>query len=144
MNFRKNNIKNLVARYLQQASERLESARALLKIENFGDSISRSYYAILDAASACLINKDVVPQSHSGAMKFFSLHYIKSGIVDKKYQRQFAKIEKARVEADYTHLRTFTGEEAKEILSEAEEFVAMANNLLLTTKLPSQKTPQPF
>ena len=71
----------------------------------------------------------MVPQSHAGAIKLFSLHYIKPGTIDRKYQRQFAKIEKARIEADYTHLRIFTKNEASEIFVEAGEFVNMAETL---------------
>lgn len=131
MNFKKQNAKHLIEVHMQKAAERLKSARALLEIGNYEDSISRSYYAILDAATACLIKKDVIPQSHSGAIKLFSLHYIKSGIVDHKYQRQFAKIEKARIEADYTHLRFFSEDETSGILAEASEFVEMAKKLLM-------------
>lgn len=130
MNYKPENVSELIERFLRNARERLESAEALLKINNFEDSISRSYYAILDAATACLVKKDVVPKSHAGAIKLFSLHYIKTGEVDKKYQRQFAKIEKARIEADYTHIREFSREESEEILSEAREFVEMAEKML--------------
>lgn len=131
MNFKRNNVKHLVGVHLSKAKERLESAEVLLNIGNFEDSVSRSYYAVLDAATACLIKKDIVPKSHAGAIRLFSLHYIKPGIVDKKYQRQFAAIEKARIEADYTHLRTFTKEEASEILKHAREFVDMARTILI-------------
>lgn len=122
MNFKRDNAKHLIDVHIKKAEERLVSARTLLDIGNFEDSISRSYYAILDSATACLIKKDIVPHSHAGAIKLFSLHYIKPDIVEQKYQRQFAKIEKARIEADYTHLRTFTREEAAEILGEANQF----------------------
>lgn len=132
MNFKPENACELIERYLSSARKRLESAEALLKIGNLEDSISRSYYAILDAATACLIKKDVVPKSYAGAIKLFSLHFIKTEEVDKKYQRQFAKIEKARIEADYTHLRSFTHEEASQILEEASEFVEMSRQLTST------------
>ncbi len=108
------------------AAERLESAETLFNIGNYEDAVSRAYYAVLDAATACLIKKDVVPHSHAGAIKLFNLHYIKPGLVDRKYQRQFARIEKARIEADYTHVREFTREEVQEIMSESHEFVEMA------------------
>lgn len=123
MNYKPQNAKELISRHLHHAMERLESAKALLKIDNYED-------AILDAATACLIAKDVVPKSHAGAMKLFSLHYIKSGEVENRYQKQFARIEKARIEADYTHLKKFSKEEAKEIYKEASEFVEMSKKLL--------------
>lgn len=130
MNFKPENATHLIDLHLTKAKERLESAEALLRIGNFEDSISRAYYAILDAATACLIQKDLVPHSHAGAIKLFSLHYIKPGIVEKKYQRQFARIEKARIEADYTHLREFSREETAAILAEAHDFFEMAQKLL--------------
>lgn len=58
MNYKPKNTKRLIATYLKQAEERLESAKALLDIRNFGDSISRSYYAILDAATARETHED--------------------------------------------------------------------------------------
>lgn len=130
MNYKPENAKEIINTYLKQADERLESAKVLLDIANFNDSISRSYYAILDAATACLIKKDVIPKSHSGAIQMFSLHYIKTGLADQKYQRYLAKIERWRLEADYKHKRTFTDEEAKEAYEEAKEFVSQANKLL--------------
>lgn len=130
MNYKPENVKALIESYLAEAAERLESANALIKIGNFKDSISRSYYAILDAATACLIKKDILPKSHSGAIKLFSMHYIKTGKVDAKYQMQFARIEKARLEADYTHTRRFTKEEAIEIYHEADQFIQMATKIL--------------
>ena len=69
MNYKPENAKEIIATYLKQADERLESAKVLLDIKNFNDSISRSYYAILDAATACLIKKDIIPKSHSGAIQ---------------------------------------------------------------------------
>ncbi|MFH0799079.1 MAG: HEPN domain-containing protein [Pseudomonadota bacterium] len=130
MNFKANNAKNLIEVHIRKAEQRLKSAETLLDIGNYEDAVSRAYYAILDAATACLVKKDVIPQSHAGAIRLFSLHYIKPGTVDKKHQRQFARIEKARIEADYTHLRIFSREETAEIIASAHEFVKMAKALV--------------
>lgn len=129
MKFKEGNAKKLTRSHLEMAAQRLISAEALFNIGNYADAVSRVYYATLDAATACLIKKDVLPHSHAGAIKLFSLHHIKPGIVDRKHQRQFARIEKARIEADHTHLRTFTKEETSEILAQAHEFVEMAKRL---------------
>jgi len=130
MNYRPENVANLIRTYLKQARERLESSKTLLDIGNFGDSISRSYYAVLDAATASLIKKDIVPKSHSGAIQLFNLHYIKPGLVDKKFLRFFTKIERARLDADYKHERTFTALESREVFEEAVRFVKMVEELL--------------
>lgn len=130
MNYKPKNAERLIQTYLKDARERLESAKVLMDIKNFNDSISRSYYAVLDAATACLIKKDIVPKSHSGAIRLFSLNYIKPDIVDKKYLKFFTKIEKNRLDADYKHEKIFTIDEAQEVFEEAVKFVDMVEKLL--------------
>lgn len=39
------------------------------------------------------------------------------------------RLEKARIEADYTHLRKFTREEVTSIIQQAQNFVEMAQRL---------------
>jgi len=53
--FKNKNLEKLIRDYLNSAKERIESAEQLLKIGNFRDSISRAYYAYLDAADALLL-----------------------------------------------------------------------------------------
>ena len=126
MNYTPENKKELTKRYLKIARKRLRSADASIKVESFEDAISRAYYAILDAVTALLILKDIVPKSHEGAMRLFSLHYIKPGTIPGEYQRLFSTMEKMRLEADYFHEREFTKLEAAEALSTARKFVKMA------------------
>lgn len=130
MGYKPENKKNLVSRYLEVAHERLRTAEAALKIDSYRDSISRSYYAFLDVATACLVTKDLVPQSHAGAIMLFGLHFVKTGIIDSKYGRWLNKIERARLEADYEHTKKFTKKEAEEALNEAKEFVRVIEKLL--------------
>jgi uncharacterized protein (UPF0332 family) len=116
--------------YLKAARERLKSAEVLLKAGSYGDSVSRSYYAFLDAATAALLTKNLIPRSHAGAITLFSLHFIKSGIMEKKYATWFKRIKKDREEADYKHKKKFSRKDAGEILKEAEEFVGIIRKLL--------------
>jgi len=120
----------LIKEYLRMAEERLESAQALLGIGNFSDSISRTYYAFLDAASAILISINIAPQSHAGAIGLFGKHFVKTKKVPDKFGKMFKRIEKARLEADYKHLKKFTQDEAMDALKEAREFVDVIKKLL--------------
>lgn len=120
----------LIKEYIKMAKERLESAKALIEINNFADSISRSYYAFLDIATAALISIKLAPQSHGGAVTLFGKHFVKTKIIQEKFGRWFNKIEKMRLEADYKHLKKFTQKEAKEAFKEACEFVEVIEKLL--------------
>ncbi|MFH1963405.1 MAG: HEPN domain-containing protein [bacterium] len=79
MGYKPENKKKLISKHLEIAQERLKTAEAALNIGSYRDSISRSYYAFLDAATACLITKDLVPQSHASAIALFGLHFVKTG-----------------------------------------------------------------
>ncbi|MEK9149604.1 MAG: HEPN domain-containing protein [Candidatus Desantisbacteria bacterium] len=126
----KEELKSLIEGYMKSSYERLSSAKLLLDAEKFRDSISRSYYAFLDAADALLLTKDLRPKSHSGTLRLFSQYFIKEGILDRKYSRWFKRIEKARLEADYERAKEFTQEETKEAFEEAKKFVETIEKLL--------------
>jgi len=115
--------------YLASAKERLKEAEILKGAKSFAGSVSRSYYAFLDAATAALITKDLFPKSHTGAIDLFSLHFIKPGLVETKYIKWFKRIKKYREDADYKHRIPFTSEDAEEVYREAEEFVGMVEEL---------------
>lgn len=124
------NANRLINLHFKDARERLGIAEMLLKQGHFRDSVSRSYYALLDAATALLIKKDLVPKSHEGTIKLINLHFIKPGIIPKEWGRWFRRIEKAREDADYSHEKEFTQVETEEILSKAKGFVEIAERLV--------------
>jgi uncharacterized protein (UPF0332 family) len=123
--------------YIESAKERLKSAKVLLEPDSYPDSVSRSYYAFLDVATAALITKDLFYKSHAGAIDLFSMHFIKTNLVDTKYIKWFKRIKKDREDADYKYKKKFTKEDAQEAYQEAVEFVKMIEELfykILTKK----------
>lgn len=49
-------MKKIFLEMFAKAEEHLESAEILLKAGNYGDSISRAYYGMLEAATPVLVN----------------------------------------------------------------------------------------
>ena len=115
---------------VDKAHERLESAEKLLEIGNFSDSISRSYYAVLDILRALLVIDKVFPKSHAGTITKFHQLYIKSGKVKLEYGKILTSIEKSRSEADYDFLIKFTKKEAAIKFRQAKQFVKIVEDLL--------------
>ncbi len=76
------NKQKIIIRTFNRAKKRLVSAKALLKIGNYNDSISRSYYAMLDIIRGLLEIEDVFAKTHKGAISKFSDLYIKTGKVE--------------------------------------------------------------
>lgn len=130
MNYTEENSRQLTKKYIQMARQRLKIAKVALEMDDFRDSVSRAYYAMLDAAIALLITKDIIPKSHAGTIRLIGLHFIKAGIIDKEYARWFEKIYRARLGADYSHRWKFNKEETEETYRWAEKFVKLTESFL--------------
>lgn len=115
----------LIEEMLNKADERIESAQVLYENDHFGDSISRSYYAMLDAARTALVLVKVYPKSHSGTVHKFNEYFIKTGKIAKTFSSVLSQVEKSREEADYEFEKRFTKNNAKEALKQAKKFVTV-------------------
>lgn len=76
---------DIISEMISKAEERLKSAEMLLKAKQYADSISRSYYAVLDATRTLLVLNKIFPKNHAGVITQFNLHYIKTGIFPKSF-----------------------------------------------------------
>lgn len=115
---------------LQGASERLESAEILHREGNYRDAVSRAYYAVFEAARAALLTKQILPKSHAGTLTKFQEQFIVPGLVSKETSRILKRLEKERIEADYSFTKKFTPKESSEIIALARGFLATVKQLI--------------
>lgn len=118
----KPNRKIAIDNELERMEESLRAAKALLDQNLYRDSISRAYYAVYHAACAVLFTKGLEAKSHGGIRSYFSLYFVKTGELDRKYQRLFSKMQKFREEADYESEMVFGEKDGQEIFEEASSF----------------------
>jgi hypothetical protein len=121
----------LSARRLERARQHLKSAQDLLASDDWADSISRSYYAVFQAARALLATEDLESRKHSGVVALFNRHFVKTGRVAKHFGAVLKDARRHRELADYSDVAEFTREEAESQLKDAEEFVRQIDRLLL-------------
>lgn len=113
---------NLVNYRLDNAKEKLESAKLLLDGGKYRDSIGRSYYAIFTAVRAVLANDKVDFSKHSGVIAYFQKEYIKTGKFDVKYSRYLQTAFQIRNSCDYDDFFITSKQDAEEQYSRAMEF----------------------
>ena len=113
---------NLVNYRLDNAKEKLESAKLLLDGGKYRDSIGRSYYAIFTAVRAVLANDKVDFSKHSGVIAYFQKEYIKTGKFDVKYSRYLQTAFQIRNSCDYDYFFITSKQDAEEQYSRAMEF----------------------
>ena len=115
--------KSLSLARLRRSKQHLKSARDLLFNDDFADSISRSYYAIFQAARALLALEGTESRKHSGVISLFNRLFVKTGKVGKQMGAIVKDARRSREMADYTELAEFSREDAEGQIADAEAFI---------------------
>lgn len=116
---------------LDNAKDKLHSARILFSESEYKDSINRSYYAIFSAIRAILALDKVDYSRHAGVISYFQKEYVKTGLFDKKYSKYVSNAFQIRNNCDYTDFYMVFETDAKEQLDRAEEFIQQVEYYLL-------------
>lgn len=124
------NKKENIRAELERALKAMEAADILLANGLINDAVSRLYYSLLHTVRALLLTKGLEPKSHEGALRVFSLHFIKEKIFEPKHAHIFARLMKYREEADYNPAYNFTKEDLIEFRKEAEVMCDKINSYL--------------
>ena len=64
--------------FIKKAKSKLTSSKALYEIEQYGDSVGRSYYAMFLSAKALLIKDGYNVNSHKSLIGIFGREYVKN------------------------------------------------------------------
>lgn len=120
--------------FLRKAETSVKSARMLLDAGDTDSACSRAYYAMYDAARACLSWADFAPvrgefKTHQGLMTAFSMHLVKPGLFPAEIGKAFQNVQTLRQIADY-EASPVPREKAEQALAAAEGFVATAAALI--------------
>ena len=126
--------------FSRKAETNLKSARMLLDAGDTDSACSRAYYAMYDAARACLAWVGVVPErgefkTHQGLIAAFGLHLVKPGIFPADIGRFFHNAQSLRQTADYDAIPV-SQEQAEQAVAAAEKFVAAATALIANRSQP--------
>ncbi|MCX8116483.1 MAG: HEPN domain-containing protein [Desulfobacterota bacterium] len=106
-----------------QAREAQRAADLLFANGFIKDAISKLYYVLLYHVRGLLLTKGLEPRSHEGALRLFSLHFVKTGVFGAEDAHTYSKLMKYREEADYNLSYLFTKEDFLRLKNEAETLV---------------------
>ena len=99
------------------------AAELLLEAGFYEDAVSRAYYAVLHAAKAALLARDIVTESHTAVRRLFGKELVKQGLLEKEWAMIFAHEQDERASADYDVELTFSRELAGQRVREAGRFL---------------------
>ena len=87
---------------LERAWKTLEDAKYLASIKSWDSSINRLYYACFYSVLALFSKYQVKSHRHSGVKTQLSMHFIKTGMLDKESGRLFGDLFDLRQKGDYS------------------------------------------
>lgn len=115
---------------VRKAQVSLRAAK-LLEASGIVDfAASRAYYTMFYVAGALLLGKGLSFSKHGSLIAAFGQHLVKTGEVEARFHRYLIKAQENRIEGDYAANSTLTNTDVATIISQAEEFLAMAEQLL--------------
>lgn len=115
---------------VERAQESMDAAELLFTNGFTRDAVAKLYYSLLYSVRAMLLTKGLEPKSHEGALRLFSMHFVKKGVLEPRDSHVFSKLMKYRQEADYNPSYVFTSEDYLEFKKEAEEVMRKINLFL--------------
>lgn len=115
---------------VHRAEECLAAADLLKEHGHLRDAVSRLYYACLYHVRAVLLAKDLEPKSHEAALRLFSLHFVRAGLLPPADAHLFSRLMKYREEADYNPSYLFTIDDYDQMRAEATVFMGRAQQYL--------------
>jgi len=130
------NCRENIRSELARAAEAIAAADLLFENGYVSDAVFRLYYYVLYHVRALLLSKGLEPRSHEGALRLLGLHFIKEGLLDKRFGQIFSKLMKFREEADYNPVTMFTKEDYLAYRKEADTLSATFQEHLSKNDLP--------
>jgi uncharacterized protein (UPF0332 family) len=121
---------SLIRLWLKKAAEALASAELELNGGHASFAVNRLYYACFYAVTALLLGDGKQLARHSAVKSEFVRAYVKSGLVDARWNKFYQKLFDERQEGDYIPTATFDTSEVSASLKEAREFVDLIRGLI--------------
>jgi uncharacterized protein (UPF0332 family) len=122
---------NDLQRALLKKADRSISAAKILYDQDIDDAaISRAYYAVLYTAKALLLSKNLVYRKHSGVISAFGEHFVKTGLIDRKYHEIFIRAFSMRSIADYDPMAEIPDEDVKCLFEDVADFIEQVRKYL--------------
>jgi uncharacterized protein (UPF0332 family) len=125
-------IAALVTYRMQRAKETLLEADTLINGQFYNAAVNRLYYACYYAVIALLSKNEISAQTHQGVKQMFSMHFIATEKIDKKYSTFYSRLFNDRMSGDYDDFLVYDNKMLAILRPQAEEFILVIESILLS------------
>jgi uncharacterized protein (UPF0332 family) len=122
-------------RALQEKSEQaLSDAELLLENDSVEATVNRGYYAVFQIARAALLTKGESPNTHSGVIRRFGYHFVRTGQVPDEVGDTLTTAQSMRGRADYDAPADLDQEDAANLVKDARRFLEVIREQVLGSR----------
>ncbi len=114
---------------IQKAQDSLRAAKLLNENGLIDFAASRAYYAMFYVARAFLLGQGLKFSKHGSLIAAFGLHFVKTGLISAHYRQYLINGYNKPVIGDYMTKSTLTKTETATMITQAEEFLALAEQM---------------
>ena len=115
---------------IEKARESIKAAEVLINNNLWGSVINRLYYACYYAINALLAVNDIEVKTHAGLKSQFSLNFIKTEKIDKRFGELFSDLFDWRYQGDYSDFFQLDEKTIVSLVNPVKEFVDTVENLI--------------
>lgn len=108
---------------IEFAYKTYDAAIVLAQNHFWNSAVNRLYYAVFYAVNALLVSHGMTTNSHSGLKSQFSLHFIKTGKIDKKFGQLLAKLYDWCQKGDYENINEFEENDVEPLFPMVKEMI---------------------
>jgi uncharacterized protein (UPF0332 family) len=115
---------------LQKAKESLKAAEILIENELWSSVINRLYYSCFYAVNALLVSNEIEAKTHSGLKNQFSLNFIKTGKIEKRFGELLSDLFDWRQQGDYGDIFEFEKEVVIGHIEPVRDFIIVVERII--------------
>lgn len=108
---------------IESAYKTFDAAKILAESGHWNSAVNRLYYALFYAVNALLVANNILVKSHSAVKSQFSLHFIKTGKMNKTYGRLLTELYDWRQKGDYDNIFDFDAKSVKPLFEPVYEMI---------------------
>lgn len=108
---------------LEKAWKTFEDAKSLAKINSWDSAMNRLYYACFYSVLALFSKHNLNSRTHSGVKTRLSLHFVKTGLLDKESGLLFGDLFDLRQRGDYGDFFELEEKDIIPVIPRVEEFI---------------------
>ncbi len=123
-------MKETSDKLLKKAARALRVAERLRKSRDAEFAVGRAYYVMFYVAQALLNERGLRFRKHAGIHGAFAEHFVKTGLLDKRYHRWLLAAFSKRITGDYGIEAEITADDAKILIEQAREFLETGKKFL--------------